>query len=243
MKRQLLACLAMAALGCGSAMAADMPVKAAPAPVIAPTWTGTYIGINGGYDWGTTSHTDSLTGLTTGTYGQKGGMVGITYGGNWQSGQWVIGFESDLDWGSINGTFTSATLCGVSGGNTCFTKLKNFSTERLRAGFDFNGWLLFGTAGVGFGRTNAGQNPCVATIFVGGGPSCGEAWRTGWVVGAGIEKMILPHLSAKIEYLHYDFGNAIEYTPVTAVRVLERGDMVRVGINYQFDLLGLVGLH
>jgi outer membrane immunogenic protein len=140
---------------------------------------------------------------------------------------------------NINGTFTSAALCSVNGGNTCFTNLKNFSTDRIGAGFDLNGWLLFATGGFGFGRVNAGQNPCGITPF--GGNSCNEKWRSGWVAGAGIEKMFAPHWSAKLEYLHYDFGNDIQYTPATIgggnpVHALERGDMVRVGINYQFNL-------
>jgi outer membrane immunogenic protein len=238
----------IAAVAVGSAVAADMPVKAPP-PMFAPTWTGSYIGINGGYAWASTNHTD-LFGLTTGSFNQSGGMAGITYGGNWQSGQWVLGFESDLDWGDINGTLTTAGppagLCSVGGGNTCFTKLKDFSTERMRAGFDFNGWLLFGTAGAAFGRVQAGQNPCSLTAF--GGNSCGETWRTGWVAGGGIEKMFLPHWSAKIEYLHFDLGSGLNYTPAAigggnSVHVLERGDMVRVGINYQFDLIGLLHLN
>jgi len=42
----------IAVFAAGSAVAADMPLKAPPAPVTTPTWTGTYIGINGGYAWG-----------------------------------------------------------------------------------------------------------------------------------------------------------------------------------------------
>src|ERR1700683_4643309 len=36
----------------GRAFGADMPRKAPPAPPPAPTWTGWYIGINGGGGWG-----------------------------------------------------------------------------------------------------------------------------------------------------------------------------------------------
>jgi outer membrane immunogenic protein len=244
----------IAAFAAGSAVAADMPLKAPPAPVYAPTWTGTYIGINGGYGWATTNHTD-VFGVTTGDFHQSGGMVGGTYGGNWQAGRWVLGFESDFDWADINGTLTTAGppagLCSVAGGNTCFTKLKYFSTERMRAGYDLDGWLLFVTGGAAFGRVNAGQNPCGLVpvgVGVGGGNSCNEEWRAGWVAGAGIEKMFLRNWSAKIEYLHFDLGNAIQYMPTavaggSSVHVLERGDMVRVGINYHFDFLSLLPLH
>jgi outer membrane immunogenic protein len=238
------------------AAAADMPVKAppAPAPVSVPTWTGTYIGINGGFGWATTNHTD-VFGVTTGSFNQSGGMAGVTYGGNWQSGPYVLGFEGDFDWADIKGTLTTAGpplgLCSINGGTTCFTKIKEFSTERMRAGYDFNGWLLFGTGGVAFARVNAGQNPCGPVpvgVGIGGGNSCNEEWRTGWVAGVGVEKMFLPHWSAKIEYLHFDLGNAIQYMPTavaggSSVHVLERGDIVRVGINYQFDFLSLLNLH
>ena len=238
----------------GSAIAADMPVKSPPPPPV-PTWTGTYIGINGGYAWGTTNHTD-LFGFTTGDFNQRGGLAGVTFGGNWQAGHYVVGFESDFDWADINGSFTSTALCSISNGNTCFTNMKNFSTERLRVGYDVDGWLLFGTVGAGFGRVLAGQNPCVSPVVNNvlgfqGGASCGERWRAGWVAGVGIEKMFLPHWSAKLEYLHYDFGNTLNYTPAAfsglnganSVNVLERGDMVRLGINYQFDLIGLLHLN
>jgi outer membrane immunogenic protein len=240
----------IAAFAAGTAVAADMPLKAPPM-LIAPTWTGTYVGINGGYSWATTNHTD-LFGATTNDFNQSGGMAGVTYGGNWQSGRWVLGFESDFDWADIKGTLTTAGppagLCSISGGNTCFTKIKEFSTERMRAGYDLNGWLLYGTGGVGFARVQAGQNPCVSPVPVFGGSSCNTEWRTGWVAGAGVEKMFLPNWSAKIEYLHFDFGNALNYTPTSvgggnSVHVLERGDMVRVGINYHFDFLSLLHLN
>lgn len=218
----------------------------APPP---PTWTGTYIGINGGYSWSTTNLTD-LFGVTTGDFSQSGGMAGITYGGNWQAGHWVLGFESDLDWADINGTLTTAGpplgLCSLNGGTTCFTKMKAFSTERMRAGYDLDGWLLFATGGVAFGRVHAGETPCGPDAL--GGVSCDEKWRSGWVGGVGVEKMFAPHWSAKLEYLHYDLGNSIQFPSASvgggnSVKVLERGDMVRLGINYQFDFLNLLHLN
>jgi outer membrane immunogenic protein len=236
-----------------AASAADMPTKAPMAPMVAPApvynWTGFYIGINGGGGWGTTDHTD-LFGTTTNNFRTSGAVFGGTYGVNWQFGQWVLGIEGDFDWANIDGTFTSAALCSVSGGTTCFTNLKNFGTDRIRIGYDLNGWLLFGTGGVGYGEVEAGQNPCgfIAPnpgLGVGGGNACQQQWRTGWVAGAGVEKMFAPHWSAKLEYLHYDLGTKLNYNPTNlpagsdSVNVLERGDMVRAGINYHFDPFNL----
>ena len=51
MKKLLLASASLCALGSASALAADMPMKAAP-PYVAPvpvfSWTGCYIGVHGG---------------------------------------------------------------------------------------------------------------------------------------------------------------------------------------------------
>src|SRR5262249_28387248 len=115
----------------GSASAADMPLKAPPPPPVIATWTGTYIGINGGWAWATTDHTISTTGVTTGDFDQDGGFAGVTWGGNWQTGHLVLGFESDIDWADIKGSVNNVTVCG----GTCFTKIKALSTERARVGY------------------------------------------------------------------------------------------------------------
>jgi outer membrane immunogenic protein len=230
--KKLLTFAALAAVGmlwAGSAIAADMPLKAPPPPP-PPLWTGMYIGINGGYAWGTSNHTNGA-GATTGDFNIQGGLAGITYGGNWQAGHIVLGFESDFDWARINGNVATAA-CGAPG---CFTNTRFLSTERMRAGYDFNGWLFYGTLGAAFADVNAGINGCGVGL-------CGERWRAGWAAGVGVETMFWTNWSAKLEYLHYDLGSAIQYTPVgaTAVSVLDRGDVVRAGINYHFDLFNLL---
>ena len=213
-----------------SAYGADMPVKAAPAPVIAPTWNGTYIGINGGYGWGTSDQT-ILGVATTGDYNISGGLAGVTYGGNWQAGHVVLGFESDLDWTHINGNIASATCLATN----CFTNTRWLSTERMRAGWDFNGWLLYGTLGAAFADVKAGQDGCPATL-------CGDKSRGGWTAGVGVETMFWRNWSAKLEYLHYDLGRDITYTSagLGGVQVLDRGDVIRAGINYHYDLMNLL---
>jgi len=60
MKKILLAGVALAALG-GVASAADLAVKApyAPPPALW-SWTGFYVGINGGYSTGADDYTQSI---------------------------------------------------------------------------------------------------------------------------------------------------------------------------------------
>ncbi|HEV2566391.1 MAG TPA: porin family protein, partial [Microvirga sp.] len=61
MKKILLSSVALLGLATG-AMAADLPSRRAPAPVVAAvpvfTWTGFYVGVNAGYGWNTN---DSIT--------------------------------------------------------------------------------------------------------------------------------------------------------------------------------------
>src|SRR3984957_20794797 len=52
MKNYLIGGIALLTLYAAPAMAADMPVKAMPAPAPVASWTGFYIGINGGGAWG-----------------------------------------------------------------------------------------------------------------------------------------------------------------------------------------------
>ena len=234
MKQVLLAGM-IAAFAAGSAMAADMPLKAPPAPVMAPTWTGTYLGINGGYAWSRSSlRNDGPGGTTSGDFDLKGGLAGVTYGGNWQTGHVVLGFESDFDWAHINGNTGAIAICGgVAPG--CETDTKWFSTERMRAGWDFNGWLLYGTGGAAFADVKSFIGTC-------GPGSCGEKTRVGWTAGVGLETMFWHNWSAKIEYLHYDLGRDVMFNagPGVPISSTERGDMVRAGINYHFDLLNLL---
>jgi outer membrane immunogenic protein len=108
----------------------------------------------------------------------------------------------------------------------------------MRAGWDFNGWLVYGTLGAAFSRVSAGQVGCSPAAV------CAEATRAGWTGGVGVETMFWRNWSAKLEYIHYDLGNRVVFNPGSgALAVLDRGDIVRAGINYHFDFLSLLPLH
>src|SRR5436305_245666 len=87
-----------------AAQAADLPQPSfkAPSGIIAPSiasWTGWYVGINGGWGSGTSNWTNVVG--TTGGFTTKGGLVGATAGYNLQTGNWVWGIETDIDWSNI----------------------------------------------------------------------------------------------------------------------------------------------
>ena len=140
MKRILIAGVLALTAG-GQALAADLPQPGPPpprapatyVPVPAPvfTWTGIYLGINGGYAFGDSNW--SIPGLVpTGNFSTDGFLVGGTVGGNYQWGQFVLGIEGDWDWQDLNGTtfVTGGSGCGLG----CETKSDWLATVRGRAG-------------------------------------------------------------------------------------------------------------
>jgi outer membrane immunogenic protein len=255
MKAFILSLVAVAALaGSSSSFAADMPLKAPPPPPIYD-WSGTYIGINGGWSWAQSRQRDDIfsaifpgVGLfDTGQYNQRGGLVGGTWGGNWQTGHIVAGFETDLDWANITGTSAPTLLCFTGLTFTCFTTIHAISTERLRFGYDFNGFLAYVTGGAAWGNVTAGQTSifgaCASPFVPAGFNICGNRNIPGWSAGAGVEWMFAPHWSVKAEWIHYDLGNNQFYNTLfnlDPIRATERGDMIRGGINYHFDLFAWI---
>jgi outer membrane immunogenic protein len=130
MKRSFLA--AALILGAAApAFAADIPVKARPAPVIVDTWNwnGFYLGLNGGYSWGRSRTTvDYFTApggvpivapvgsVTSGTFNLDGGIFGGQLGYNWAGNGWLWGFEADLQWSGEKGSAAFNCAATIIGG-------------------------------------------------------------------------------------------------------------------------------
>src|SRR4249920_2204722 len=101
MRKLFLATSAFVALTAGSASAADLRPAAPPPPPVY-SWNGLYWGVNIGYSWGQ-SKNDLTLQVAPGVFGTasasrdvNGVIGGFQSGYNYQFGQWVWGFESDL---------------------------------------------------------------------------------------------------------------------------------------------------
>jgi opacity protein-like surface antigen len=151
------------------------PIAWTDAPSPAVNWTGIYLGLNGGYSFGGSNWTDSVTGTSTGNFGTSGFVFGGTVGANYQVGSLVFGVEAGGDWTDASGfgTFTASALC--AGG--CLTTSSWLSTVRGRAGYAFDRFLVYGTGGAAFGnvRANFSNNPISSMT------------KAGWTIGAGVE--------------------------------------------------------
>jgi outer membrane immunogenic protein len=197
--------IAMALIS-GPAAAADLP-GGYPSPYVAAgpygvyNWTGTYVGGNLGYQWG------GVANLPLQPSGINGG---VQAGYNWQTGQFVVGVETDIQVSSADDRFAAYQYSNPW-----------FGTTRARAGIAFSNVVLYATAGLAYGGEKLN--------FVGITESHADL---GWSVGGGIEVGLTQNWSARAEYLYFDLGGQ-NYVLTGVNNGLSTG-MIRLGINYRF---------
>jgi outer membrane immunogenic protein len=226
-----------------AASAADMAVKARPAPPVAPvmTWGGFYIGVQGGGGWGNSDEIYYLAPnnpafLGTQSYDLSGGFAGGVIGYNWQSGAFVFGIEGDYHWADINGRSGVINVGPPNLLDTYSTQLRSFGDIKGRLGYAAGPALFFVSGGAAVGQLrhsyDAALNGGAANTFV------QSNTRWGWTVGAGAEYMFAPNWSAKLEYNYIDLGTStIQYSAVVPANRSEWTDTfhtVKFGINYHF---------
>jgi outer membrane immunogenic protein len=226
-----LVALAAFAIG-GSARAADYsppqwlpgspPEHAAPQwlpSVPEYSWTGAYIGVNGGGVFGRSVWEE----VPTGNFNVSGGLVGGTVGYNFQaSSPLVIGVEADLDWSKVSGN--TANNCFPN----CETQNSWLGTARLRFGYAFDRFMPYVTGGYAIGDIRA--------QLMGGPLGMESTTRANWVIGGGLEFVIAGPVTGKLEYLYTDLGSmtcnfACGAAGPFTVRLKE--SIVRAGLNFR----------
>lgn len=237
-------------VGVGSAIAADMPVKAPisrPPPAVYG-WTGFYLGANVGLSVARDpTGYPAFSGLDDEQF--KLSPIGVIGGGqlgyNWQvAPNWVLGVEADFQGSGQRDSSTCVTECLTDGTfQTRFAqRLAWFGTARARVGWTNGPVLLYGTGGWAYGRVGTDFD------FVAIGAASALSVRSsqdksGWAAGAGIEAQLVGNWTGKIEYLYVDLGS------VGAGGVVPSGGdagftfafssavhdhIVRAGVNYKF---------
>jgi outer membrane immunogenic protein len=220
------------------AQAADLPMKAPilkAAPPVAYSWTGCFVGAaGGGGGWGRSQHLNILGQNLTDNFNVSGGIAGVEYGCNWQTGSWVLGTESDFSWTSIRGAAND-----VPPSNVLVVSATNqhwLSTSRVRVGFlPSDQLLLYATGGLATGRIEA----TVDRTTLGQGFISESSTRWGWTAGAGLEYALGGGWSAKADYLYVRLASQ-GYFNLIPRPFVPRGDVpfdehiVRLGVNYKF---------
>ena len=219
------ACAGLLALSmAGPSFAADLPKPAYKAPLYsAPfSWSGLYVGINGGYGWGNTSWNNATV---ADSFKVKGAMLGGTLGYNLQTGVWVWGLEADLGYSWIKGSDnTGGGICG--GVNGCETRNTWLGTARGRIGYAWDRFLPYITGGAGFGGIKMTPNSTLTETKS----------KVGWTLGGGVEYAFMGAWSAKLEYLYVDLGKTTCGAATCGVDtdVKFNTSIVRAGLNYRF---------
>jgi opacity protein-like surface antigen len=215
------------------------------------TWTGFYVGANGGYAADTMDIAGAPPPAGPPTQDMEGGLLGATVGFNWQTNSpLVLGIEADFALTHMEDTVRDGNYL-VEGG-----EITSFGTLRARVGWSMGQWLPFITAGYMWDEVEQSFScPDDAAVPFGfcrpvgagghGAPGGfdlkGSQTQSGFIWGAGVEYDIDGRWSVKIEDLVGDFddqdynlgpdGAGVDKL-LTTQQSLD--NLFRFGVNYRF---------
>jgi outer membrane immunogenic protein len=241
--------------------AADLPVKAAPAPVIETyNWKGWYVGGNVGYGWGGPTGNDltindpfallvgyaALGGLQYPSVKPQGAVGGGQIGYNWQTGNVVWGTVADFQFSGMKADQT----VNVPALGFYFPQVQShsaktewFGTVRGRIGYAFNNFLPYVSGGLAYGKVSSSLNVFVPwSGFVASGSSIST--RVGWTFGAGFDYALAQNWMVVLDYLYTDLGhdtvtatsrNWLVTTPIgISMNQHFTANILRGTVNYKF---------
>jgi len=227
----------------GSVLAADLrPVYKAPPPITPYSWTGFYVGghVGGGWssvDWAHNHDGESHTGSMDG----DGFLGGVQAGFNYQfAREWVIGVEGQIGWTDIkaNDAFTHS-----GEPHTVSSDINWVATLGPRLGYaGFHRTLIYVKGGVAWADIDYGHTHLTPQLLH---AFDGKETRTGWFVGAGIERAFWDRFTAKVEYNFVDLGSkdvtlnhlaGAGCCTSVVFKFDEQIHIVKVGVNYHFGV-------
>jgi len=185
-----------------------------------PSWTGAYIGAHGGMNW----RDVDFTSLQSGDH--EGAQFGVHAGYNLGLGVVVLGIEGDASYDGSELDFTTAN------GGTAELSVDWAGSVRGRVGLPLGPFMAYATAGWAWTETKLVERT------TSGATSTSEATISGPVYGLGVEAFILPGISARAEFLNYDYGTEnFSFQDVsTGLQDTDLTDRVfRVGVSIQLN--------
>jgi outer membrane immunogenic protein len=235
--------------------------KDSPSLIASPIWTGFYIGGHMGGAWSSIGTNSSTfwdgTSANPWHYTNFGGekltstdvFGGAQFGYNWQSTNFVYGVEIDL--GGLAGdnqrTFTATTLHRAGDiDKVAAVNVKEdggfYGDVAGRLGYAWGNVLLYAKGGFAWLDPNFKVSGTItdhrAGTITGFTNSDDNKTLTGWTAGGGLELMLNPHWTMKVEYLYFNFGSDDRTFTIDANNSWKtlKGDLtvntVKLGFNY-----------
>lgn len=217
----------------------------APAAQLA---SGFFVGLHAGAGAGNTNWIDGGVG-PLGGHVQKGAMGGVIAGYLMPAFDLLVGVEGSL--GSLNikgkhldGVFNQPGWAGPAL-EYDQSKARWLVTAAVRAGKDIGSGHVYVKAGLAQQR----QNYSLVGYFAPGVTFASTSVnRQGWLLGAGVERVMQVNWSLFAEYNFVQFGNTREHlvcapgyancsgpsTTFVPIKISNVGQMVKIGLNYRF---------
>jgi len=212
MKKSILGLVAIGALIAAPAMAADlrMPVKAPPAPIVPVfSWTGLYLGIEGGGGWGSVNWLDNSSVGCPPCVGvshkPSGGIFGGEIGYRYQFNNVVIGIEGTAAWADLNDTVSTASPLFFPTETETF-KVRSLYSATGQLGWAFNQALLYVKGGWAGANTNWNVNAPTAVAPNTPFTATNSQNNNGWTVGVGLDYALMNNFVVGVEYDHFDLA-------------------------------------
>jgi outer membrane immunogenic protein len=244
MRKHLLTSAAVLAFSTCAAFASDLPTHKAPPPPPPPpvfSWTGFYIGVNGGYADPTSSISDpdkaNVTAAGTNSFNLQGFTGGAQVGYNYQvNNMLVLGVEADANYLGLHGSYSVPKTNDFNNDGGQYwasgaTDVDSLFTLRARVGLPVDHFLFYVTGGLAVTGEKFSQSinymynakltsPTLPVTGPSGGANAGSVSSTvaTWTLGGGLEYAFDNHWSVKGEYLYADLkslGFNSSYTSLT----------------------------
>jgi high affinity Mn2+ porin len=193
---------------------------------IAEDWNGPYVGGFASYETATRKLTVPTSFAPREEPRVNGWGAGAIAGYNWQvNPAFLLGVEVDQTWSYVEPRMTYLSRSSTQAIHI-YDAFNYLGSLRGRAGFTYGPLLLYGTGGVawmhGASRLNMTDGPAPNW-----GPSIAndyaDAWHLGWSAGAGLEWKASAALTARAEWLRYDFGTQPYYYQGVSINTVGGG--------------------
>jgi outer membrane immunogenic protein len=248
MKKTLLGAVTLLAIGFSAqASAADLPARTytkAPAMVVDPaySWSGFYIGLNGGGAWSRDCWFSINDNVGEGCGSPTGGILGGQAGFNWQWQSLVLGVEATGDWSNFSSSHRTLDPFTNPAANVILnSQVNNIETLAGRLGVAFNNVLLYGKGGAAWAGAKYNENAfgVLATVA--------SKTLSGYVAGVGVEYGFTPNWSVGLEYDYLGFGTStLPFAPVAGFaaafneRISQNVQTLTARLDYRFNWTGPV---